>query len=371
MVILDLKLRNIYGFDDFHINLSYPRKLKRTTIENEYLEDRPTFRYKKAIVVMGANATGKTTMGKAINTVLNYMNEGNPTLLYKMVGDKTKEASFSIDYVPSGKKQLVRFSSVIHPSKSLDLNPEIENRFGICDIRMGDTYEKCAQQLEENGLRKLQPQDFASVFGVIGFRFNFSKQQDLLDMKSLEDKECFLKTLNCIMKTLDPSVVEVKESKEFEDSFVILRGGNQILIQRGVLQDSGNILSSGTREGVHIATLIASIKQHLNGFYYCDEQFSHIQSNIKKRLFSIMVGLLGDAEQLFFTTHNSAMQDLNLPKHSFAYLRKKKIGEECHISVGFASEVLKRDTDSVRNAAENDMFDSLPDDSLLDQLEEV
>ena len=35
----------------------------------------------------------------------------------------------------------------------------------------------------------------------------------------------------------------------------------------------------------------------------------------------------------------------------------------------YASDLLKRNTDSVRSAAENDMFMSLPDDSLLDALE--
>ena len=33
-----------------------------------------------------------------------------------------------------------------------------------------------------------------------------------------------------------------------------------------------------------------------------------------------------------------------------------------------ASDVLKRNTDSLRNAVENDVFSSLPQDSLLDKL---
>lgn len=34
-----------------------------------------------------------------------------------------------------------------------------------------------------------------------------------------------------------------------------------------------------------------------------------------------------------------------------------------------ASDVLKRNTDSLRNAVENDVFSSLPQDALLDELE--
>ena len=72
---------------------------------------------------------------------------------------------------------------------------------------------------------------------------------------------------------------------------------------------------------------------------------------------------------MIFTTHNTDMLDLNLPKHSFAFLRKVAEDGDYHINVTYASDILKRNTDSVRNAVENDMFKSLPDDSLLDELE--
>ena len=104
-------------------------------------------------------------------------------------------------------------------------------------------------------------------------------------------------------------------------------------------------------------------------FYYCDEHFSFIQSDIEQRIFGLMLCRLKGNEQLIFTTHNTDMLDLNLPKHSFAFLRKTEEDGNYHINVTYASDILKRNTDSVRNAVENDMFQSLPDDSLLDELE--
>ena len=74
-------------------------------------------------------------------------------------------------------------------------------------------------------------------------------------------------------------------------------------------------------------------------------------------------------DQLIFTTHNTDMLDLNLPKHSFAFLRKKVVEDKCEVTVMYASDVLKRNTDSIRCAVENDVFSSLPNDSLLDTLE--
>ena len=83
-----------------------------------------------------------------------------------------------------------------------------------------------------------------------------------------------------------------------------------------------------------------------------------------------MLEHLGDYDQLIFTTHNMDMLDLNLPKHTYAFLRKKPDENgEYKISVAYASDYLKRNTDSIRSAVENDVFSSLPDDSLLDQLD--
>ena len=63
------------------------------------------------------------------------------------------------------------------------------------------------------------------------------------------------------------------------------------------------------------------------------------------------------------------MQDLNIPKHTFVYLSKVKEDEVFNIYAHSASEYLKRPTDSVRCAAENDVFSTIPDESLLDLIE--
>ena len=65
------------------------------------------------------------------------------------------------------------------------------------------------------------------------------------------------------------------------------------------------------------------------------------------------------------------MLDLNLPKHTFAFLKKEIADGEYKVTASFASDYLKRNTDSVKCAMENDVFGSLPDESPLDELEAV
>ena len=49
-------------------------------------------------------------------------------------------------------------------------------------------------------------------------------------------------------------------------------------------------------------------------------------------------------------------------------MKKEIEDDEYKVSVTFASDYLKRNTDSVKCAMENDVFGSLPDDSMLDEL---
>lgn len=73
MIVLNLTLDRIYGFNDFNINFTYPKKIVNSIIEAEHLAGRERFRYKKAVILMGANATGKTSLGKALLRIFGYI----------------------------------------------------------------------------------------------------------------------------------------------------------------------------------------------------------------------------------------------------------------------------------------------------------
>ena len=40
MIVMDVKLNHVYGFDDFHVNFAYPRRLSASLIGEEALEGR-------------------------------------------------------------------------------------------------------------------------------------------------------------------------------------------------------------------------------------------------------------------------------------------------------------------------------------------
>ena len=361
MIVLNLKLNDICGFHNFEIDFTYPKKLVNSIIEGEHLEGRERFRYKKAVVLMGPNAAGKTSLGRALRGIFAFINTDDRAPLNEMIsGDMP---SFSIDFVNHGY--------ILHriEAQFIDTRGTLL-AYQTAKAEQMDSYEMC--------IEKLKPVTFSgheslgTVFnrenGPIDFRFSYPEIESSLNLSAI-DQKTLLKTLHAVIGTLDPSLQDVSISKDLKNTFIIRRKDAEIIIQDGKLLNP-ELLSSGTREGIDVAVFLASMQAGKSGFYYCDEHFSYIQSDIERRIFGLMLDRVGKNGQLIFTTHNTDMLDLNLPKHSYMFLRKRLEEGEYRVSAISASDILKRNTDSVRCAVENDVFSSLPDDSLLDELEE-
>lgn len=361
MIVLDLELDKIYGFEDFRINFTYPKKVVNSLIEYEFLDGRERFRYNRAVILMGANATGKTSLGKALFKIFAYLDTGNPAGLFNTV-QEGKTGRFRIDFINEGHI-LHRISARIDPAGN-----DVEIQYRSAEIAKMDSYEKTVTKLKDHTAEATRSASaLRKLIGRLNYRFAYPEIESMLKITGT-DKKILLKTLRAVIGTLDPTLTDISVSRDLKDSFIIRRKGAEIIIQDGKLLNR-EALSSGTAEGIDVAVFLASMITGSNTFYYCDEHFSYIQSDIEKRIFGIMLSRLDKNEQLIFTTHNTDMLDLNLPKHSYAFLRKKSENGEYRVSAVHASDILKRNTDSIRHAVENDVFASLPDDSPLDELE--
>lgn len=358
MILLNLELNKIYGFENFKVNFTYPKKIVNSIIPEEHLAGRERFRYKKAVILMGANATGKTSLGKALLKIFTFINTDNAAVLYDMVS--AEEGNFTIDFVNTG---YILHRLTVKISKK---NSAVIAKYESAEIEKMDSYEKTVEKLTDHTQDILQ--GIYKVTGKIEYRFAYPEIEATLKLDNIADKDMLLKTFRAVIGTLDPTLKKVVIAKDLKDTFIIRRDQTEIIIQDGKLLNR-EVLSSGTAEGIDVAVFLASMMTSSNAFYYCDEHFSYIQSDIEKRLFGIMLDRISANEQLIFTTHNTDMLDLNLPKHSFTFLRKRIEDGVYQVSAISASDILKRNTDSIRCAVENDVFSTLPDDSLLDELE--
>jgi len=359
MVVLDVRLDNFYSFRNFHMNLTYPKKIVGSCIKDEHLAGRPNFRYKKVNIIMGANASGKTTFGRVLMKIFNFIDKKNYEYITDIICDRDKEASFTLD-MASKSNIFYRVICSIAPCTGEQYSAEnIRLEIRQENILSKDSYESCVKRTEatpyfpeENYMDELEK------MGALDWMFEYPEDTGRI-LRLPKKDEPFRIVLENTLKALDPSVEAVEMSRDVENAYVIRLQDKAVILQNGDRFDT-NLLSSGTKAGVEIARVVSSIIQGKQSFYYCDEKFPYIHSDVEKAILSLMIDYIRPNDQLFFTTHNTDILDMNLPKHAFTFLRKDMDEFECPITCVDASSMLKRSTDSLKNAVENDLFSSAP-----------
>lgn len=361
MILMKLKLDNYMAFNDFEMSMTYSKKIVGNQMD-ECLKNHPNFRYKKLNILMGANASGKTSIGRMLLKILNFIVQKEYVTLTSCINENEKDAKFEIELVTDD--DFYRVSSVIKGTNG-DQNYSSEDvLIKVDQIKIGknDTYEKTIAKLNlqsDYGYSKDYIRELEKIKNLSCF-FDFPRDNYNLPVNyTPNNEERYLQILKNTLQALDPLITGVEKINEIEDTYVVNIGKNQVLIKKGVIDDDG-LLSSGTREGVSLANMFASLVSGRYLFFYCDEKFSFIHTDVEKAFLSLMVEKLEGDCQLFFTTHNTDILDINFPKHSFNFLRKEIYDGESYITVINAGDYIKKNRDSVKMAVQNDLFSSAP-----------
>lgn len=369
MIVMDVYIDNFFAFKNFHMNMSYPRKISDSSINEEHLKYRPNFRYKKVNILMGANATGKTSFGRMLMNVFNFMDKKQFQRMTEAISNPAEKATFSMDFITN---EYILYRIVIKiASKTADkyMSSDINVCVKKVNINPRDSYESCCERLEKIPCE--EKNNFIEELEEIhGLSWLFEYPSDALYYKVPDTNiDRYIHILENTLKALDPAIKKVEKIDAVENTFVLRRENKDVIMQDGKMIDT-DILSSGTKAGIDIANVVAAIINGDHGFYYCDEKFSYIHSDIEKAFISVMIECLKSNDQLFFTTHNTDILDLPLPKHSFVFLKKDCDDDFRPIKCISASEYLKRSTDSLRNAVDNDLFSSAPSVDLIYEIAE-
>ena len=359
MVVLDVRLDNLYAFKNFHMNLTYPKKIVGSCIKDEYLAGHPNFRYKKVNIIMGANASGKSTFGRALMKIFNFIDRKNIKFITDIICDREKDASFALD-MASASNVFYRVVCTITPCVGEKYNADnVKLEIREASIQARDSYESCVKRMEDAEYFPEQNyMDELEKMESLDWLFQYPEDTGRILRFPKKEKDFHL-VLENILKALDPSIQSVEKSNDVENAYVIRLKDKAVILQDGEAFTT-NLLSSGTKAGVEVAQIVSSLKHEHCSFYYCDEKFPYIHSDVEKAVLSLMIEYLRPNDQLFFTTHNTDILDMNLPKHAFTFLRKNADDAECPITCIDAASLLKRSTDSLKNAVENDLFSSAP-----------
>lgn len=353
MVILNLKLDNIYSFNDFEINFTYKKKIVGNPLGEENLIGFPNFRYKKVNIITGSNATGKTTLGKAIMAILNFIGKKEIGHVLNTINIKDKLSYFCVDYY-LGDGFARRIEATINPNAST--NEDVLLKVFAVKLEKNDSYESYLLKLETATFST----DMDDICNTnVGWAFKFPFDTDVVTYAFPEQYyDEYEAILNKVITTLDPAIEKVQKSKEIDNCFnIFFKNGMQTLpIENNRSTRDMPRLSSGTKYAFNLAFVYLAVKEKLHGFYYVDEQFSYVNDDIEKTFISLLASMIGLNEQIIFTTHNTDVLDLYLPIHAYGFMKK----EDLKISYLNASEVEKKNNVSIKNDYENDRFNVAP-----------
>lgn len=371
MIVMDVRINNFYAFKNFHMNMSYPRRISDSDIQEEYLRSRPNFRYKKVNILMGANATGKTSFGYMLMKIFNFIDRKEIEKITEIIANPKEEAGFSMDFITNDVVMYRIITKIAPKTGETYSSSDISVCVKKVNINIRDSYESCCTRLDEMSC-KCKNNFIEELEEIKGLSWLFEYPSEILGefRAPTINIDRYVHILENTLRALDPSIIKVEKVDAVENTFVIRRKNKDVIMQDGKLINT-SVLSSGTIAGIDIASVVASIINGDCGFYYCDEKFSFIHSDIEKAFLAVMAAGLKSNDQLFFTTHNTDILDLPFPKHSFVFLKKECNDDFQPIKCISASEYLKRSTDSLRNAVENDLFSSAPNVELIYEIAEL
>lgn len=395
MIFTRLKFVNLYAFANAELNLSYPRKPVNMPLDGEFLLGRPRFYYKKVCIVTGGNASGKTSLGRILCGIQLFLRTKELRTSLR-IDDKSCDASFEVDFATEDFRHhriYVRFAvndegtfvikEIKYASLRIGLNDScFKTTERLNQLFLGkkntqsEEYFECADESGETAI--LEQFKKYKFFG--GWYYLLSETKESTAGISGVNKDI----LERIIRTFDSSIIgvsEMQESNENQDnekpaSVFLIRFKNSdslVVTSKGDITNSDR-LSRGTFEAVTLSHFVSAIINDHEVLkdselipsmtYFLDEKLAFTHSELERMIVALIISKLKENTQFFYTTHNMDVFELDLPVHSFIFIRKSEGSSE----FVEASSVLKKNDRSMRSAVERDVFGVLPDTSLVSEL---
>ncbi|VVH59713.1 hypothetical protein BSPCLSOX_1270 [uncultured Gammaproteobacteria bacterium] len=374
MIFLKLKIDNFYMFKDTEIDFTYPKKIKNSTIEGEYLAEFPNINYKKVCIFMGANASGKTSLGRIMCEINNYL-AGRPVEdTPSKICDKDSNASFEVTYITPETKE-------IHQLKAeFDKNGLFFESYQSCGLNKTDNLKKTLAKVsalepksnysqESNyGIEKPGFKSVAYLTGhqIGGETHKWSYMFSASNTSTELDINVNVSLLKELLMTFDPSIFDVVEMPEElnKNTYIVkFSNGDNIIVDNGRILDEERF-SRGTLESIEVANFISFLIGNDNATLFLDEKMAHSHSELEISMLNLMVEKLKGDSQLFYTSHNYDVLEMNLPSHSYVFMKKDEFVEVMHPEkLGYT----KNDR-SLFGFVKNDVFGTLPDTTKIEEL---
>lgn len=389
MIITKVAIHNLFNFDHAELDLTIPKKVVNSTIPFEYLEGREAFRYRRVCILSGANASGKTSLGRVLNflqrcvagDVLPAVGDAS-----QFIADKKQEAEMTVEFVTPENFRMHELQVKIHPEIPIPNVTYISTYIGVNDsskavreklnkVRFMDEPPRRSKRIHTS----LEQPDWLSLITELresipafGWKYHVTKTQEVFGVFGNREEERDIRVFSKVLKTFDPSIEDVLISKDAEgmNGFTVkFSNGDKVWLSVDGKVDNADRLSRGTLEATVVASFLSRMLRDrqfpvASNTYFIDEAMAYAHPELEQAMVNLLIEKLGRNSQLFYTTHNYEVLSMNLPTHSFVFLKK----ERDKVSFVQPEKTFKRNDRSLLNYIQNDAFCTLPDTMTLDGL---
>ena len=383
MIITKISCNNMYMFDNFSLDLTYNRKLKHYLTDRDMLFPNSKIKVRKNIIIMGGNASGKTTFGKMLCFVLNYLFKGQINNDYFNLSDipytKDEESCFSLEFVlddnaylldVSFKGSLLTKESLksckIYPSyntSKMRRNLQHGKIISSFDVNMSEPANAAANTLMSKAFLINTSPEAKHIKSKIHYLFSISKR-----INETITQHTDIQALNEFLPKIDNTVYAVKnmyvDNKATNTYQIIFKNGDTLVVPDGDISSCKDRLSHGTFEAIEFLKLFAYMKKYSNSLIYADEILAHIHSELEAYLIRKAILAKPVQSQFFITTHNIDIFQLNVPANVFLFFRRNENG---YNEIVYPSDLLNKNDRNLTQYYINDYFGVMPDYSVLDQ----
>jgi hypothetical protein len=425
MIFTKIRLKNWYSFKDATLDLSYPKKIVNNTIDYEYLEGFENVKFKRVSIISGANSSGKTSFSKALYAIRHFLTYKDvPSYIVEGQRSKNEKVGFEIEFIASKARKIQELSQffddedaynnfvletlkykydyyhslIVDFDDSHIINSPLKDLaykfYYVCiPMNKNDTIPKLREKIEKikkgedikdsivlksddtyNNISAHIQNHIISYYFPSAANFIFSDINSII-YKDNDDKNTIKKNiLFKILRTFDTSISHISDSidndsKKSEGFYVHFKSGKSLYISKyGEITSNQHLLSLGTQQSIKLARIVSKLDKMqgtLGLTCFIDENMGNVQSEIEIAMINLIIQKMGNRSQFFYTTHNYEVLEMNLPVHSYLFLKKDEDGNSTFIQ---AENIFKKNDRSILSYVKNDILGTLPKTNLIDDL---
>lgn len=391
MLFTNIYIDNLFSFGKATLDLTYQRPIQDSTITNEYLSDRPKFYVRKVCILSGTNASGKTSLGKLLNFVQNFiiLQENAIANFHEHIYQKNKPACLRVEFATPTSHRLHRLQLDILPNQANIGFTYAQVAIGIKDSvakvrnRLNDIWQTKTAIRNTRYITSYTTEKYSIALSNLfeefkkevkcGWLYVLSNNELSQNFEDIPDINLIdIKILKAILQTFDKSIINVLPSSDETglNGYSIKFGNHDTLLMdlQGKIANAER-LSKGTYDAIMVAEFISRVlsdyeHSDIPDTYFLDEKMAFAHSELEQAIVNLIIEKLQPNSQFFYTTHNYDILEMNLPIHSYVFLKKDN-----EYSQFVQPEILfKKNDRKLLNYVKNDVFSTLPDTTEIDEL---